>query len=62
MPSIFKSKPVPYPVPLQYREKGERIARNKFNDYLNGTIDVNRALSQAEEEIKQQLAAVKGAK
>lgn len=62
LPSIFKSKPVPYPVASQYRSQGESIATTKFKEYLQGTIDVNQALSQAEEGIKQKLAEVKGAK
>lgn len=62
LPSIFKSKPVPYPVASQYRSQGESIAINKFKEYLQGTIDVNQALSQAEEAIKLKLAELQGAK
>ncbi|RKN70088.1 ABC transporter substrate-binding protein [Paenibacillus ginsengarvi] len=62
LPSIFKSKPVPYPISSPNRGQGESIAINKFKEYLQGTIDVNQALSQAEEEIKKKLATIKGAK
>jgi multiple sugar transport system substrate-binding protein len=57
--SIFKSKPVPYPKASPYRSKSEGIAAKYFNEYKNGTIDVNTALSKAEEEINKMLEAEK---
>lgn len=56
---IFKSKPVLYPIASEYRSKAESIARARFNDYAAGTIDVNTALSRAEEEINKMIAAEK---
>ncbi len=55
--SIFKSKPVPYPKASPYRSKSEGIVAKYFNEYMNGTIDVNTALSKAEEEINKMLEA-----
>jgi multiple sugar transport system substrate-binding protein len=57
---IFKSKPVPYPVASQYRSKAENILIQKFNEFRDGKIDVNTALSRAEEEINQMVATEKG--
>ncbi|WP_176706229.1 ABC transporter substrate-binding protein [Paenibacillus hemerocallicola] len=56
---IFKSKPVQYPVASEYRTKAETIAKARFNDYAAGTIDVNTALSRAEEEINKMIDAEK---
>jgi len=61
LPSIFKSKPVPYPVASRFRTKAESIASAKFWEYANGQIDVNTALAQADEEINQMVAAELGA-
>lgn len=55
--SIFKSKPVPYPNSSPYRSKSESIANKYFNEYLAGTIDINTALSRADEEINKMLQA-----
>jgi hypothetical protein len=56
---IFKSKPVSYPVASQYRPKAENIAKAKFTEYTEGTIDVNTALARAEEEINKMIEAEK---
>ncbi|MEF3302148.1 ABC transporter substrate-binding protein [Paenibacillus sp. GYB003] len=53
--SIFKSKPVPYPLSSPYRSKSESIASKYFKEYDSGNIDVNTALSKAEEEINKML-------
>jgi multiple sugar transport system substrate-binding protein len=58
--SIFKSKPVKYPIASPYRGKAEGIVRTKFNEYVNGAIDVNTALAQADEEINKAVAAEVG--
>lgn len=57
---IFKSKPVKYPIASQYRGKAEGVVRAKFNEYVNGAIDVNTALAQADEEINKAVAAEVG--
>lgn len=49
--SIFKSKSVKYPLSSPYRSKAEGLVNAQFNEYLNGNIDVNTALKQAEEAI-----------
>ncbi|GAA3402282.1 ABC transporter substrate-binding protein [Paenibacillus hodogayensis] len=54
--SIFKSKPVPYPVSSQYRAKAESILQNQFTQFLNNASDVNTALAKAEEEINKMIA------
>ena len=59
MTSIFKSRPVRYPLSSRYRSKAEGIATQKFNAYLKGDLDVNTALSQADEEINQMIEADK---
>lgn len=61
LPSIFKSKPVPYPVASPYRSKAEAITIAKFKLFLEGALDVNTALAQAEEEINQMVSVEKGA-
>ncbi|MDF2719143.1 MAG: transporter substrate-binding protein, partial [Paenibacillus sp.] len=58
--SIFKSKPVKYPIASQHRGRAEGIVRTKFMEYANGAIDVNTALSQADEEINKAVAAATG--
>ncbi|MEF3306117.1 ABC transporter substrate-binding protein [Paenibacillus sp. GYB003] len=58
--SIFKSKPVKYPIASQYRGKAESIVRTKFAEYASGAIDVNTALAQADEEINKAVAAETG--
>ncbi|WP_158301640.1 ABC transporter substrate-binding protein [Paenibacillus mesophilus] len=58
--SIFKSKPVQYPVSSQYRSKAEAIVHSKFNQYLQDQVDVNTALLQADEEINKMIEAEKG--
>ncbi|GAA3406302.1 ABC transporter substrate-binding protein [Paenibacillus hodogayensis] len=58
--SIFKSKPVKYPIASQYRGKAELIVRTKFSEYVTGAIDVNTALAQADEEINKAVAAEAG--
>lgn len=60
LPSIFKSSPVAYPVASPYRAKAESLLVNKFRQYVNGAIDENTALSQAEEEINKMVATEKG--
>jgi multiple sugar transport system substrate-binding protein len=59
LPSIFKSIPVAYPVASPYRGKAEGILVNKFREYVNGAIDENTALAQAEEEINKLVATEK---
>ncbi|MFC3769401.1 ABC transporter substrate-binding protein [Paenibacillus sp. GCM10012303] len=59
LPSIFKSIPVAYPVASPFRGKAEGILVNKFREYVNGAIDENTALSQAEEEINKLVATEK---
>lgn len=54
--SIFKSKSVKYPLSSPYRSKAESLATAQFNEYLNGNIDVNTALKQAEEAINLMIA------
>lgn len=54
--SIFKSKPVQYPVSSQFRSKAEAILQNHFNQFLNNAVDVNTALANAEEEINKMIA------
>lgn len=49
--SVYKSKPVQYPVSSQYRTKAESIVQAKFRAFNNNELDVNTALRQAEEEI-----------
>ncbi|MDF2720495.1 MAG: family 1 extracellular solute-binding protein [Paenibacillus sp.] len=56
---ILKSRPVPYPIASTYRSQAERVTVAKLNDFINGKIDVNTALKQAEEEINQMVAAQK---
>lgn len=56
---ILKSRPVPYPIASTFRLKAERITVAKLNEFLKGTLDVNTALKQAEEEINQMVAAEK---
>lgn len=56
---IFKSKPVLYPVASEFRTKAEGLLRARFNDYVAGTLDVNTALSRAEEEINKMIEAEK---
>ncbi|WP_158606691.1 ABC transporter substrate-binding protein [Paenibacillus ginsengarvi] len=58
--SIFKSKPVKYPIASQYRSKAEGIVRVKFDEYVKGAVDVNTALAQADEEINKAVAAEAG--
>lgn len=60
LPSIFKSSPVAYPVASPYRGKAEPLLVNKFRQYVNGSLDENTALSQAEEEINKMVATEKG--
>ncbi|TNJ62032.1 extracellular solute-binding protein [Paenibacillus hemerocallicola] len=60
LPGIFKSKPVPYPVASTYRGKAEAIAIAKFKLYLEGALDVNTAIAQADEEINKRVDAEKG--
>jgi len=57
---IFKSKPVKYPIASQYRSLAEGIVRTKFNEYVQGAVDVNTALAQAEEEINKAVSAAAG--
>jgi multiple sugar transport system substrate-binding protein len=59
LPSIFKSIPVAYPVASPYRGKAEGILVNKFREYVNGSMDENTALAQAEEEINKLVATEK---
>ncbi|WP_158606406.1 ABC transporter substrate-binding protein [Paenibacillus ginsengarvi] len=59
LPSIFKSLPVEYPIASPYRGKAEGILVNKFKEYVNGTVDENTALAQAEEEINKMVATEK---
>ncbi|MBD2862362.1 ABC transporter substrate-binding protein [Paenibacillus oceani] len=59
LPSIFKSTPVAYPVASPYRGKAEGILVNKFREYVNGSMDENTALAQAEEEINKLVATEK---
>ncbi|MEF3303664.1 ABC transporter substrate-binding protein [Paenibacillus sp. GYB003] len=54
--SIFKSKPVQYPVSSQFRSKAEAILQNHFNQFLENQMDVNTALAKAEEEINKMIA------
>ncbi|WP_158289480.1 ABC transporter substrate-binding protein [Paenibacillus flagellatus] len=60
--SIFKSKPVPYPLSSPYRSKSESIASKYFKEYDSGSMDVNSALSKAEEEINKMLLEEKAKK
>ncbi|MEF3312050.1 extracellular solute-binding protein [Paenibacillus sp. GYB004] len=60
LPSIFKSKPVPYPVASIYRSKAESAAVTIFRQYLNGGMDVNTALKQTEEAVNKLVEAEKG--
>lgn len=60
LPGIFKSTPVPYPLASDYRSQAEGIVKKIFNEYVSGIIDVNTALSRAEEEIKVMVAEMKG--
>lgn len=55
--SVYKSKPVQYPVSSQYRTKAEGIVVAKFNAFRDNQIDVNTALKQAEEEINAMIEA-----
>lgn len=59
LPSIFKSIPVAYPIASPYRAKAEGLLVNKFREFVNGSIDGNTALSQAEEEINKMVATEK---
>lgn len=58
--SIFKSKPVKYPIASPYRSKAEAIVRTKFDEYVKGSIDVNTILAQADEEINKAVSAETG--
>lgn len=57
---IFKSRPVKYPIASKYRSKAEAIVGTKFNQYVAGSVDVNTALAQAEEEINKMVEAERG--
>jgi ABC-type glycerol-3-phosphate transport system substrate-binding protein len=59
LPSIFKSTPVPYPIASQFRSKAEGIGAAKFKEYIIGSIDVNTALRQADEEIDKMVGTEK---
>ncbi|WP_158606542.1 ABC transporter substrate-binding protein [Paenibacillus ginsengarvi] len=54
--SIFKSKPVKYPVSSQFRTKAESILQANFDLFLNNALDVNTSLAKAEEEINKMIA------
>lgn len=47
--SIFKSKPAPAPRLSKHYGNGATNIRNKFNEYVDGNIDMNTALREAEE-------------
>jgi multiple sugar transport system substrate-binding protein len=61
--SIFKSKPAPAAPPYSvYYSKARGILVDRFRDYVDGKMDVNSALRQAEEEINQYIATEKPSK
>lgn len=55
--SVFKSSPAPAPAFSVNTLLGRRILQAKFKDYVEGKVDVNTALKQAEEEINKEIAA-----
>ncbi|MDF2725651.1 MAG: family 1 extracellular solute-binding protein [Paenibacillus sp.] len=47
--SIFKSKPAPVARLSKYYGNGGTNVRNKFNDFVDGKVDMNTAIREAEE-------------
>jgi multiple sugar transport system substrate-binding protein len=57
--SIFKSKPATAPTSTEFESDAGKILQKNYNKYLAGTIDVNTALRQAEQEINQMISGTK---
>jgi len=59
---IFKSKPAPAPRLSTYYSKAAGILETHFRQYVDGTVDENTALRDAEEEIAKYVESQNGAK
>jgi multiple sugar transport system substrate-binding protein len=60
--SVFKSHSAPYPTGgvTKYYRKINPVLVKHINQFLDGKVDMNTALRQAEEDMTQTIAAVKG--